>query len=407
MAARGKKLTADKVAEYLEKHPAFLRKRPELMARALESNASTDNVRDLTGRLVSKLRRENEELRGEREHIIETVQLNERIQNAFHNLEMIAGTCTTFEELISRFTENMEEEFNLDRVVITLAEDEIEQLSDTVLSLESPVHGDRLLAMPRDELLEVLDGGTRPQLKSGNTEDISRFFGDNAVEVIRSQALVPLVTSNRLLGSLNIGSADPERYRTEYGVELLGRLGLKLAAALENLSLREQLIHQTLIDALTNTFNRRYLDQTLEREFQRSERYELPLSCIILDLDRFKEVNDTYGHPAGDEVLRVTSEMLLRRARGVDQVMRYGGDEFLILLPGTDREGAHILSERLRIELAERKFEAKDQVFHMTASFGLATVPHPEIESGEELVAAADAFLLRAKDQGRDQVVST
>jgi len=406
MAARSEKLTAAKVAEYLEKHPAFLRKRPELMARALESAASATNVRDLTSRLVNKLRRENEELRGERRRIIETVQLNERIQNAFYTLEMVASTCTTLEELITRFTESMEEEFNLDRVVITLAKDEIEQLADTVLPLGSPVHGSRLLALPREELLEALDGGARPQLKSGNTEDASRFFGGEAGAAIRSRALVPLVTSNHLLGSLNIGSTDPDRYRTEYGVELLGRLGFKLAAALENLSLRGQLSHQTLTDALTNTFNRRYLDQTLEREFQRSERYEQPLSCIILDLDRFKQVNDTYGHQAGDEVLRVTSELLLQNARGVDQVMRYGGDEFLILLPGTDLEGARALSERLRCELAQREFEAKEQTFSMTASFGLAAAPHPDIESGEELVAAADTYLLRAKDQGRDQVVS-
>ncbi|HEX2721444.1 MAG TPA: sensor domain-containing diguanylate cyclase [Gemmatimonadaceae bacterium] len=160
-------------------------------------------------------------------------------------------------------------------------------------------------------------------------------------------------------------------------------------------------------DPLTQLLNRRALTVRLVTEMERVRRYNAPLAMLLVDLDHFKLVNDTYGHLAGDDVLFGVATLLQRAVRSVDLVARYGGEEFVIVLPETGKHGAIAFAERIRDKVGAHRFSiAGGAEIHVTASIGVATYPSPQMESVEDLFRAADAALYRAKGSGRNLVCS-
>ena len=177
----------------------------------------------------------------------------------------------------------------------------------------------------------------------------------------------------------------------------------KLAEA-ELQNLHEQLRDQALRDPLTGLYNRRYLEETIERELARAARNNRPVAIVMCDLDHFKLVNDTHGHMAGDEVLRVFAELLKTHARGSDIVCRFGGEEFVMFLPDMPPAVAYQRAEKLRTELAAKRITVGAAVIQVTASFGVAAFP----ENGktmDSLINAVDAAMYQAKEAGRDRIV--
>jgi len=158
-------------------------------------------------------------------------------------------------------------------------------------------------------------------------------------------------------------------------------------------------------DALTGTLNRRAMSDALEAELERARRYNLYLSILIADLDRFKQINDQRGHLAGDAVLRQVGELLRREARSVDIVARYGGDEIVVVMPETTLQGAGMFAERVRRKVETRDFgEPGGEPLHVTVSIGLASFPNERVTNADSFVALADQALYRAKDGGRNVV---
>jgi two-component system cell cycle response regulator len=159
-------------------------------------------------------------------------------------------------------------------------------------------------------------------------------------------------------------------------------------------------------DPLTALLNRRALTERLTREMERALRNESSVALLLIDLDHFKRVNDTHGHLVGDAVLREVAELLISGVRGGDFVGRFGGEEFLVVLPETDDDGAASFAERIRERVEAHLFAGRDGAppLHMTASIGVATFPAALIESVEDLFARADAALYRAKAEGRNRV---
>jgi two-component system cell cycle response regulator len=140
---------------------------------------------------------------------------------------------------------------------------------------------------------------------------------------------------------------------------------------------------------------------------ERVRRYSAPLSMLLIDLDHFKMVNDTYGHLAGDEVLAGVADLLQRCVRSVDMVARYGGEEFVVVLPETGRRGAVAFAERIREKVMANRFSVSDgKVVILTTSIGVATYPSPRLDSVDDLFRAADVALYRAKGNGRNLVCS-
>ena len=168
--------------------------------------------------------------------------------------------------------------------------------------------------------------------------------------------------------------------------------------------LQAKLSEQAIRDPLTSLYNRRYLEETIEREVHRADRENLPLSIIMLDLDHFKQVNDTYGHDAGDLMLKMLSGLLQKECRKGDVACRYGGEEFCIIMPGAPLEIASERAERWRILFSQQSMKYKNKTVHATASFGVATYPHHGLD-GRQVIASADQALYVAKQNGRNQVM--
>ncbi len=189
-------------------------------------------------------------------------------------------------------------------------------------------------------------------------------------------------------------------------VALVCSLSYRTSQALKRIYVLE---YESTIDSLTNIYNRRQFDRRLREEFSVSKRHNKPMSLIMLDVDHFKAVNDQLGHQGGDLVLRRLAEILSAGIREGDIVCRYGGEEFAVILPHTDRDRATVLAERLReqiarTELLPQNISPSDQAVHVTASLGVATLDH-NMTSAEMLVRAADRALYDAKSSGRNKVV--
>lgn len=170
--------------------------------------------------------------------------------------------------------------------------------------------------------------------------------------------------------------------------------------------LNDQLMRIARTDALTQLDNRRYLEERLQESFEYARRVGEPLALVMCDLDQFKSVNDTYGHPVGDAVLRQLAQILRAQARGIDRIGRYGGEEFMLLLPGTTAEEAAGMAERVRNAVQSHTFSMDGVTLQRTLSCGVAAWPHPQLRDAAELVRAADDALYVAKETGRNRVVT-
>ncbi len=159
---------------------------------------------------------------------------------------------------------------------------------------------------------------------------------------------------------------------------------------------------QSMSDALTGLRNRYGLQRSLLRAHAEARRYERPLSCLMIDIDKFKGINDNYGHIAGDTALMQVARILTESVRGSDVVCRYGGEEFLVLMPETQLEGALALGEKIRAAAAERQFGDGERVFRLTLSAGVAELGVEE--SGHDMIARSDIALYQAKEAGRDRI---
>jgi diguanylate cyclase (GGDEF)-like protein/PAS domain S-box-containing protein len=220
---------------------------------------------------------------------------------------------------------------------------------------------------------------------------------------------VPLVAQGETLGVFHLElGPQPEGQTTSVAVpkeQLAVTVAEDMALALANLRLRETLRSQAIRDPLTGLFNRRYMEETLDRELKRSMRTGSPITVIMMDLDHFKDYNDTFGHNAGDELLSALGNLVKSEIRGEDIACRYGGEEFLLIIPGTSMEVGLERAELLRMAVKEMH-EHHGGLKPITLSLGVAAYP-VHGSTGLDLILAADAALYQAKRAGRDRVIAT
>jgi diguanylate cyclase (GGDEF)-like protein len=224
---------------------------------------------------------------------------------------------------------------------------------------------------------------------------------------------VPLAAQGETLGVLYLEcSSQPANHSqglAENQIEALGRqaraVGERISLALANLRLRDVLRSQSIRDPLTGLFNRRYMEESLERELRRAARNQQSVALLMLDIDHFKDFNDTFGHQAGDTLLRALGDFLNQRTRGQDVACRYGGEEFALVLSGASIDAACKRAKVLREELEHLIVQHAGQVLgKVSLSIGISAFPNHGATS-EELVHAADQGLYRAKAEGRDRIV--
>jgi diguanylate cyclase (GGDEF)-like protein len=221
-------------------------------------------------------------------------------------------------------------------------------------------------------------------------------FIDSENSYVRSIACIPMIVYNEVIGVINVTNKPHGKEFTDEDVEMLKAVADQAAVAIN----KAQLWDMAVTDSLTGLYVRRYFMVKLHEELHRAERYKNILSIVMADLDRFKNINDTYGHDAGDRILKAIGKFLQQNIRDVDVVGRYGGEEFVIMIPEAANDAARNLSERLRKNLSQMKFEDLPPI---TISLGIATYPY-DGKDAEDLIKKADAAMYAAKRAGRNQV---
>lgn len=159
-----------------------------------------------------------------------------------------------------------------------------------------------------------------------------------------------------------------------------------------------------ITDGVTGLFNRRHFEETLIKEFERYKRYNIPFACLMIDVDYFKAINDTYGHETGDVVLKKIAKTIQGQVRGVDTLARYGGDEFSVLLPQQDKPSAELIAGRILEDARNRTFEKLKNEEQITLSIGICCVPSLDLEEFDQIMQCADHALYKAKKKGRNCV---
>ena len=227
---------------------------------------------------------------------------------------------------------------------------------------------------------------------------------------LASIAMIPLSHRQQLLGSINFGSKDLTRFTRAHAADFLAHLGVIASFCVENVVNRARLLRSGFTDVLTGWHNRRYLQVRVKEELARARRDQTHLECLMLDIDHFKRVNDTWGHAAGDAVLQELAQRIDAEVRASDVAARYGGEEFVVLLPDTDNASGVLLAERIRRAIGAAPFDLPNgETVTITVSIGISGVcPEPRADDlktiGDFLIARADVALYRAKSGGRDQV---
>jgi diguanylate cyclase (GGDEF)-like protein len=244
--------------------------------------------------------------------------------------------------------------------------------------------------------------------KIDGIEVVRRIKGDPSLPFIPIIMQTALETTEDKVEGLDAGADDYITKPINFA-ELEARVKslLRIKALQEELeSANARLRHMSQTDGLTGVDNRRHIEERLTEMFEHAARLNEPLAVVMCDVDHFKSVNDTLGHQAGDAVLRQVAEVLRDSAREIDRVGRYGGEEFVVVLPGANAQDAQAFAERVRHAIAGRQFAYAGGTVRRTISLGVAGWPHPEIRHQEALVKAADEALYVAKETGRDRVVA-
>jgi len=219
---------------------------------------------------------------------------------------------------------------------------------------------------------------------------------------IRAFLGIPLILRGEVIGVLSVQASHQDAYNANQ-IRLVETIAQQTSIAMDNAKLFERMQEMAITDSLTGLYNRRYFYMVLDNEFERAKRYQTPLSLIMIDIDHFKKVNDKFGHLVGDDVLRSMSEICMKLLRQSDNMFRYGGEEFMIILPGTKQEEAFNVAERIRIIIEEAVIKTKKGNVKTTLSIGVSEYGESHSEPSE-FIESADRTMYEAKKAGRNCV---
>jgi diguanylate cyclase (GGDEF)-like protein len=336
------------------------------------------------------------------EALTEQVRQNDEKLRCSQRRELQLLQARDLDELLHEMTSGLRDSFDLRHVSVVLRD---------------PGHDIRHLLLATDVgeipgliLVDTL-AGLAPQYSALQRPWLGRFAASDHGMIVASPiglasiAMIPLRCRDELIGSINLCSADPHRFTVHHASDFLAHLGAIASFSVENAVNRARLRRSGFTDVLTGWHNRRYLQARMKEELARACRDGRNLVCLILDIDHFKRVNDTWGHAAGDIVLRELAQRIDAQVRASDVAARFGGEEFVILLPNTKGADGQRLAERIRNAVAAAPFELPEgEQISVTVSIGIAEFAPgaggSDLKSlGEALIARADAALYAASSE--------
>jgi diguanylate cyclase (GGDEF)-like protein len=353
--------------------------------------------------------RENEEIKKRLKEQMAEAAANESILKRTQARELTLLRADSLAPLLRAMVDGLRESYALDAVSVVLLDPQHEIRHLLLAGGERPEEFKQIFFV--DSLV-----GLAPQLAILHKPWLGPFVGADhhllfpGAANLKSAALVPLPRKDRATGALCFGSSDASRFTRHHGTDFLAHLGAVAAVCIENAVNRARLLRAGITDFLTGWHNRRYLQQRLKEELARAQRHAGSMACLMIDIDRFKGINDGYGHLAGDTALKEVAHRVEAQIRSMDTAARFGGDELAILMPEASAADALTLAERIREVIAATPFALTAQVERsLTVSVGVATVSPGRHESdlkavADRLIADADAALYRAKALGRNRV---
>lgn len=330
---------------------------------------------------------------------------NEQKHINFQEYELNLLNCTGIFELLSLILEQHRDRFQLSEVTLLLLDPQYEFQRLLDLHSQPATWRNRLFFIDSDHaLVHTFNIFPKPRLSTFSARFHQVLFPDH--DELKSVAVLPLKRQNKLIGSLNLGSRKVDRFQPNIGTLFLEHLAAVISSCIENARLQERIKQLGLLDPLTGLNNRRFLDQRIAEQVTLARRNETPLSCLFIDLDHFKHINDQHGHHAGDLVLKQAARIFNDSMRTSDVLARYGGEEFIIILADTDSDTAYEIAERIRITIANTAFDINElEPVKLTLSIGLATMDEStHITTSGQLVKSADQAVYAAKNSGRNCV---
>ncbi|MDD4911591.1 MAG: sensor domain-containing diguanylate cyclase [Sideroxydans sp.] len=351
---------------------------------------------------MDSLEIENQLLRRQLQSLLDEARLNEKKWQHVDQLEKKLIATRALPELLQILLED----YRSDTESVTLALLDLNCEIKHILERES--HNDT--EIPGLVLLDRMNTDDLvPHLGIFNTDHPRAIF-DPWPTNSESMMLLPLLRQGELIGTLNLASSTVGRFAADSSTDFMERLANIFSICLENSLNHERLKQVGLTDPLTGIFNRRYFETRCQEEVANVRRYQTTLTCMFLDIDKFKRINDTYGHPAGDDVLRNVARLIKAQLRSNDVLARFGGEEFVVLLPQTGTQHACEIAERIRHAISARPFHlGESNHLTVTISIGVASIKDKlvgdDMAVANNLLASADGALYLAKNGGRDQVV--
>ncbi len=333
--------------------------------------------------------------------LIERVRENDEIATRFHKVERRILSVLDFKDFFEILLYEIIETFNMPYVWLSVIEgSEVEEVM-LQTSDDSGVLAHRVNKIKGSVFNGLVGTGTTPILINKNLKPYYIFFPENNAYMVKSMAIAPITLDGKIIGSLNQGDNDVTRFEPGKDVGLLEQLAIKVSLCLSNVTAHEKLKFLAFHDPLTELLNRRVMESVLKREFSRSKRFERVLSLIFIDLDDFKIVNDTYGHDAGDEILKYVAEKLVELTRETDVVSRYAGDEFVVILPETELKKANTLLTRIQTFFKKNPMNYNGENITVSISFGAASTRDSAIDASDFLLKKADQRLYLVKQSNK------
>lgn len=337
----------------------------------------------------------------EKFQLVEKAQRRANVSEALRKAGAAVAETLQTDQTVARILEQLHQVVSYDSASVQLLIDnELEIVGGRGWDNLSDVIGIRF-AIPNDNPNSVVIETGKPY-RSHEISEVYKKFNDSPHNHIRSWLGVPLMFQKKIIGLLAIDSAKPHHF-TDDDINAASEFANQVAVALENARIHEEAQNQAVTDPLTGLYNRRGLFQLGEFEFLRARRIGRPFCALIFDIDNFKRTNDHYGHATGDQVLHKLAERCQKKSRAIDLVGRYGGEEFVLLLPETNLEAARLVAERLRLSIMNESFPTDVGALRITISVGVAEAS--DMDTLRSLIERADTALYKAKRAGRNRVM--
>ncbi|WP_287125791.1 sensor domain-containing diguanylate cyclase [Desulfobacter sp.] len=333
-------------------------------------------------------------------HLLERMKRNEEIARKFNEIEISILNILNFKDFFKRLLFQIADKFSIPHIWLSIIQESTiyEQLKD---SSESEVLKSAITFVDQERFLSIIKD-QKPVLANKNLIFFKDLMPDTLTDPLGSLAIAPITLDGKLVGSINHADVDACRFQPGIDTSLLEQLAQKVSLCLSNVTAHEQLKFLAYHDPLTGLFNRRVFERILDREFSRAKRYDSELSLIFFDFDDFKTINDTAGHNIGDEALCFFANTIARLKRKQDIVARLAGDEFVVLLPSTQKKRAERFIKRVNAHFEINPLVSGEHMFNIQLSHGISSLSDDGVSDPSGLLKIADSKMYQHKTEKKN-----